>query len=177
MKTKSKNNQVSGLQELKWIIIVKVMAKKKKQNSNKFFKYFKDNGYHIHRGLLPTHTDFVRTLREELDDKAKSQIYTLYLDATHKQPNPMPRDYIVEYALLGSRKKQREKNKLRQANRLKFEKLGLVMKGDKKEIHHIDGNPLNNRHNNLKVVGVCAHNILHGKQCVRTKKKKKRKRE
>ena len=55
----------------------------------------------------------------------------------------------------------RENNRLRARNRYKFLRLGLVKAGDGTEIHHVDGNPRNNRMSNLRVVPRAAHTDLH----------------
>ena len=63
-----------------------------------------------------------------------------------------PRDYKRAYSIYEGKPKQRTKNNARQRARRFLEKLGRVKKGDGKDIHHKDHNPLNNSLKNLRVV-------------------------
>lgn len=70
------------------------------------------------------------------------------------------RNYPVEHALYNTRPTQKIHKKLRRENRRYFTKKGKVKPGDGKEIHHKDGNPMNNRLSNLQVVTRKQHDIL-----------------
>ena len=65
----------------------------------------------------------------------------------------MKRNYKKEYqAETPLRKKQRSsRNKARR----KMSTLGKARKGDGKDVHHRDGNPLNNSSSNLTVMSKC----------------------
>ena len=60
------------------------------------------------------------------------------------------RDYSYDKAYQ-KRPEQRKNQASRKRARRKAEKLGLVRKGDGKDVHHKDGNPRNNSRKNLKV--------------------------
>lgn len=136
-----------------------------------FYAYFKKNAYLVHRGHVPLKSEFVWLLRELLPDLVKVSVLKIYKDAL-RTGAIKKREYDIEYALYNSREEQKKNWKLRARNRTQYERMGLVKKGDGMEIHHIDGNVFNNKRSNLKVVGGCAHNKLHGKKCVKTKKRK-----
>ena len=60
----------------------------------------------------------------------------------------MARDYKKEYANYHSRPEQIKKRSSRNAARRSALKTGKVSKGDGLDIHHVDGNPLNNNKSN-----------------------------
>lgn len=62
------------------------------------------------------------------------------------------RDYKQEYIEYHGKPEQIKRRNARNAIRIDYTKKGLVKKGDKKDIHHIDNNPLNNNPNNLKIL-------------------------
>ena len=62
------------------------------------------------------------------------------------------RNYRKEYDNYHSKPKQRKRRSGRTAARRKMEDAGKVKKGDGKDVHHKDGNPMNNKRSNLKVV-------------------------
>ena len=70
----------------------------------------------------------------------------------------MQRDYKKEYqAETPLRKKQRSsRNKARR----KMSTLGKAKKGDGKDVHHRDGNPLNNSSSNLTVMSKSKNQAL-----------------
>ena len=70
----------------------------------------------------------------------------------------MPRDYKKEYqAETPLRRKQRSsRNKARR----KMSTLGKAKKGDGKDVHHKDGNPLNNSSSNLTVMSKSKNQAL-----------------
>lgn len=70
-------------------------------------------------------------------------------------------DYKLTYALWT--KADREHNLIRQKNRRKFIKLGLVKRGDGTHVHHKDGNVRNNKMSNLQVVNGKLHKRAHAK--------------
>ena len=60
---------------------------------------------------------------------------------------------------------RRHEVRSRQLARAKLEKLGLVKKGDGKQVHHVDGNPMNNKLKNLQVLTHCQHRKLENRKC------------
>jgi hypothetical protein len=62
----------------------------------------------------------------------------------------MARDYAKEYANYHSRPEQIKKRSSRNKARRLAIKIGKAKKGDGKDIHHKDGNPMNNSRGNLK---------------------------
>jgi len=64
----------------------------------------------------------------------------------------MARNYAKEYANYHSRPEQIKKRSSRNAARRAAVNSGKVKKGDNLDIHHVDGNPLNNKKNNLRAV-------------------------
>ena len=62
----------------------------------------------------------------------------------------MPRDYRKEYDNYHSKPSQKKKRASRNAARRKLQAGGRVKKGS--NMHHVDGNPLNNSPKNLRVV-------------------------
>lgn len=127
-----------------------------------FHTYYKKYGRAIHKGNIPARAGFADTLMGYSDAK-KLRIFALYTEA--QESGQIKKNYRLIYVLFNSTKKQRNKNKLRTRNRRLFESLGLVTKGDGKEIHHLDGNVLNNHRRNLKVISGCSHRRLHGHSC------------
>lgn len=61
------------------------------------------------------------------------------------------RDYKREYEMYHALPEQIERRAARNKSRKIFEKLGMVKKGDKKDVHHIDFNPLNMKMKNMAV--------------------------
>jgi hypothetical protein len=62
----------------------------------------------------------------------------------------MARDYAKEYKNYHSKPDQIKKRSSRNKARRLAVKVGKAKKGDGKDIHHRDGNPLNNTQGNLK---------------------------
>ena len=62
----------------------------------------------------------------------------------------MARDYAKEYKNYHSRPEQIKKRSSRNKARRLAVKVGKAKKGDGKDIHHRDGNPLNNKNGNLQ---------------------------
>lgn len=71
----------------------------------------------------------------------------------------LPRDYKLEYACYGAPHSYITAE--RYANRSRFEREGRVRRGDGTEIHHLDGNALNNDPSNLRVLTKAEHQRLH----------------
>ena len=61
------------------------------------------------------------------------------------------RNYRKEYDNYQSKPKQRKRRSGRTMARRTMEAAGKVKKGDGKDVHHKDGNPLNNKLSNLSV--------------------------
>tara|TARA_R100000988_G_C3970420_1_gene151171 strand:+ start:11 stop:262 length:252 start_codon:yes stop_codon:yes gene_type:complete len=62
----------------------------------------------------------------------------------------MARDYAKEYKNYHSRPEQIKKRSSRNKARRLAVKIGKAKKGDGMDIHHRDGNPMNNSRGNLK---------------------------
>jgi len=62
------------------------------------------------------------------------------------------RDYRAEYDNYHARPDQKKKRANRNAARRKLAKQGRVKKGDGMDVHHKDGNPLNNSPSNLQAL-------------------------
>jgi len=63
-----------------------------------------------------------------------------------------PRDYKREYALYHGKPEQIRRRAQRNKSRRALAKQGLVSKGDGKDVHHKDNNPMNQGRGNLAVV-------------------------
>lgn len=63
----------------------------------------------------------------------------------------MARNYKEEYKDFHSKPKQKKRRAGRNAARRKMAAAGKVKKGDGKDVHHKDGNSLNNKKKNLRV--------------------------
>jgi len=61
------------------------------------------------------------------------------------------RNYRKEYDEYHSKPKQKKNRAGRNAARRKMVSAGKAKKGDGKDVHHKDRNPMNNKSNNLKV--------------------------
>jgi|TARA_R100000322_G_C5417932_1_gene185536 hypothetical protein len=61
------------------------------------------------------------------------------------------RNYRKEYDSYHGKPKQKKRRAGRNAARRKMSEAGKVKKGDGKDVHHKDKNPMNNKKNNLKV--------------------------
>jgi hypothetical protein len=62
------------------------------------------------------------------------------------------RDYRAEYDNYHARPDQKKKRANRNAARRKLTREGRVQKGDGMDVHHKDGNPLNNNPANLQAL-------------------------
>ncbi len=63
----------------------------------------------------------------------------------------MARNYKEEYKHFHSKPDQKKRRAGRNAARRKMTAAGKVKKGDGKDVHHKDGNTLNNKKKNLRV--------------------------
>ena len=63
----------------------------------------------------------------------------------------MARNYKKEYANYQGTDKQKKRRAMRNKARRMLEKKGKVKKGDGKDVHHKDGNPMNSKTSNLSV--------------------------
>tara|TARA_R110002020_G_scaffold381224_1_gene592230 strand:- start:835 stop:1056 length:222 start_codon:yes stop_codon:yes gene_type:complete len=64
----------------------------------------------------------------------------------------MTRDYKKEYEQYHSKPKQKKRRAGRNAANRIMKMVGRIKKGDNNDVHHEDGNPLNNKKSNLKVI-------------------------
>ena len=63
----------------------------------------------------------------------------------------MARNYKEEYKHFHSKPDEKKRRAGRNAARRKMAAVGKVKKGDGKDVHHKDGNALNNKRKNLRV--------------------------
>lgn len=64
----------------------------------------------------------------------------------------MTRNYKKEYENYHGKQSQIKRRSARNKARQNVLKRGIVKKGDSLDIHHIDGNPLNNESSNLRAI-------------------------
>jgi len=64
----------------------------------------------------------------------------------------MARNYRQEYDSYHKRPRQKKRRAARNGARRKMKKLGLVKKGDGKDVHHKNGNARDNRKSNLAIM-------------------------
>ncbi len=64
----------------------------------------------------------------------------------------MPRNYKKEYKNYQGKPEQKKRRAMRNKVRRMLTRAGKVKKGDGKDVHHKDGNPMNSKKSNLKIV-------------------------
>ena len=64
----------------------------------------------------------------------------------------MARNYKKEYKNYQGKPEQKKRRAMRNKVRRMLTRAGKVKKGDGKDVHHKDGNPMNYKKSNLKVV-------------------------
>jgi len=87
------------------------------------------------------------------------------------------RDYKREYALYHGKPEQIKRRAGRNAARRAAMKAGLVKKGDGKDVHHKNGNTLDNSRSNLMVTSRSKNRAMGGaksKPYTRTRRPKKK---
>ena len=82
----------------------------------------------------------------------------------------MARDYAKEYKNYHSRPEQIKKRSSRNKARRLAVKMGKAKKGDGKDIHHRDGNPLNNKNGNLRSMSKSKNRSFARTRTARTKR-------
>lgn len=97
-----------------------------------------------------------RTMKE-------ARLFRFYLRCRRMFPHLCPVNKKLEYRLYY--RFRTHETRSRQLARQKLERLGLVRKGDGAQVHHIDGDPMNNSLSNLRVVTHCQHRKIENKEC------------
>tara|TARA_R100001591_G_scaffold89224_1_gene95273 strand:- start:47 stop:304 length:258 start_codon:yes stop_codon:yes gene_type:complete len=82
----------------------------------------------------------------------------------------MARNYAKEYANYHSRPEQVKRRSARNKARRLAIKMGKAKKGDGKDIHHRDGNPLNNKNGNLRSMSKSANRSFARTKTARKKR-------
>ena len=107
--------------------------------------YKKGSGFYGDTGDFDFSAKNVKELKKILKD----------IGANPNKPSfgelPEDRDYRKEYDNYHAQPEQRERNAARLRARRQMVKAGKVEKFDKKDVHHKDNNPLNNKEDNLAV--------------------------
>ena len=76
----------------------------------------------------------------------------------------MARNYRSEYKNYHAKPVQKKRRAGRNAGRNKLLASGAVSKGDKRDVHHKDRNPNNNKRSNLAVTSRTANRRRNGKR-------------
>ena len=82
----------------------------------------------------------------------------------------MARNYAKEYANYHSQPAQIKRRSARNKARRLAIKLGKAKKGDGKDIHHKDGNPLNNKNGNLSSMSMSKNRSFPRTKTARKKR-------
>ena len=82
----------------------------------------------------------------------------------------MARNYAKEYANYHSRPEQIKRRSARNKARRLAVKIGKAKKGDGRDIHHRDGNPLNNKKGNLRSMSKIANRSFARTKTARKKR-------
>ena len=100
-------------------------------------------------GVVGTGDDSSTVVVKKKKKKKKRDLYSP--DALGRQFHMEDRNYRKEYDNYHAKPDQRERNAGRLRARRLMAKLGKVSKGDKKDVHHKDNDPMNNEKGNLSV--------------------------
>ena len=82
----------------------------------------------------------------------------------------MTRNYAKEYANYHSRPEQIQRRSARNKARRLAIKMGKAKVGDGKDIHHRDGNPMNNKNGNLRSMSKSANRSFARTKTARKKR-------
>ena len=82
----------------------------------------------------------------------------------------MTRNYAKEYANYHSRPEQIKRRSARNKARRLAIKMGKAKVGDGKDIHHKDGNPMNNKNGNLRLMSKSANRSFARTKTARKKR-------
>ena len=82
----------------------------------------------------------------------------------------MARNYAKEYANYHSRPEQIKRRSARNKARRLAIKMGKAKVGDGKDIHHRDGNPMNNKNVNLRLMSKSANRSFARTKTARKKR-------
>ena len=74
------------------------------------------------------------------------------------------RDYALEHACYHARPAVRRKTNARHRARYMLGRLGVIAPGDHRVVHHRNGDALDNRLSNLRVITVASHRRHHRRQ-------------
>jgi hypothetical protein len=111
---------------------------------------------------IESHSDFHVYLRG-LSDQKKMQLFQVFQQGY--MSGQIPRDNIYRHLLYGSTTRELAKTRARNRNRRRLTQQRLVTPGDALEIHHTDGNAMNNDASNLVILTKCQHREVHGRAC------------
>ena len=97
----------------------------------------------------------VEELKEFINMYAHGNLEDLFEDKKSKKRKKYNkstgRNYKQDYEQFQSKPEQIKDRASRNAARAKEEKNGNVNKGDRKDVHHVDGNPQNNTSKNIRI--------------------------
>jgi len=79
-------------------------------------------------------------------------------------PAKRKRNYRREYLQYHAKPAQKKRRAARNRIRRTLESTGRVAKGDGRDVHHVDGNPLNESRRNVRVISRSANRRMNKKK-------------